>query len=149
MELENLNSRSALFFGALPQEWQQSIVPFWENIQENATIYAVVEDDKILVGGIVFTENLPQMTDFERSHAAHFFSKGYLYIGFLWVDPDRRNEKLGSKWLQLLKVLCQDKPFWLTIEEMELRKFYERNGFVMIAESPDPANPEWLCVYEP
>jgi GNAT superfamily N-acetyltransferase len=149
MKLEAVNHRYAEFFKVLPQDWQKIINKTWDKVKETSTIYAILEEGLILAGGIVFTEKLPEMTEFEIKNGQPFFDLGYGYIGFLWVAENRRNEQLGSKWLKLLQERDLKQGFWLTIEEEDLRKFYEKNGFQTIVASGDKENAEWLCVFDP
>lgn len=149
MKFETINHRYTEFFNMLPEDWKEIISPIWDKIKNTATIYAIVEEGSIIAGGIIFTEKLPKMTNFELDQGQPFFDLGYGYIGFLWVDEKRRNEQLGSKWLSLLKKNNLQQGFWLTIEEEGLKKFYEKNGFKTISQSEDKENMEWLCVYEP
>tara|TARA_R110002051_G_scaffold161300_3_gene232910 strand:+ start:307 stop:765 length:459 start_codon:yes stop_codon:yes gene_type:complete len=149
MKFEEINPRHKEFFRMLPQDWEEIIGVIWDKVKATSTIYAIVEEGSIIAGGIVFTEKLPEMTQFELKKGQPYFDLGYGYIGFLWVAENRRNEQLGSKWLSLLKQQDQKQGFWLTIEEVGLKKFYEKNGFKTIAESEDKENIEWLCVYEP
>lgn len=149
MKFEEINPRHKEFFQMLPRDWEQIIRVIWDKVKATSTIYAIVEAGSIIAGGIVFTEKLPEMTQFELKKGQPYFDLGYGYIGFLWVSENRRNEQLGSKWLSLLKQQDQKQGFWLTIEEAGLKKFYEKNGFKTIAESEDKENTEWLCVYEP
>jgi GNAT superfamily N-acetyltransferase len=149
MKFEAINYRHADFFAMMPPDWQEIINKIWDKVKETSTIYAILEEGSILVGGILFTELLSEMTEFEFELGRPFFDLGYGYIGFLWVAENRRNEQLGSKWLSLLKKQNVKQGFWLTIEEEDLKKFYEKNGFKTIAESEDKESMEWLCVYEP
>lgn len=149
MKLEAVNHRSTDFFKILPQDWQEIIKVIWDKVKVTSTIYAIVEKNSIIVGGIIFTDKLPEMTKFELEQGQPYFDLGYDYIGFLWVDEKRRNEQLGSKWLSLLKKNNIQQGFWLTVEEENLKNFYEKNGFTTIAQSEEIENMEWLCVYEP
>ena len=149
MKLKEVNQRPNDYFKILPQDWQEIISTLWDKVKETSTIYAIVEEDSIIVGGIVFTEKIPEMTKFELERGQPFFDRGYGYIGFLWVAENRRNEQLGTKWLSLLKGHNLKQGFWLTVEEEGLKKFYEKNGFKTIAQGGDKENMEWLCVYEP
>ncbi|MFZ2285285.1 MAG: hypothetical protein WAV86_15570, partial [Lutibacter sp.] len=72
---------------------------------------------------------------------------GYLYIGFIWVPLEKRNRNLASQWLTLLKNQDPTQKYWLTIEEEWLKHFYEKNGFVLIEESDDDENKEWLYLF--
>ncbi len=149
MKLETINHRHTDFFNMLPEDWKEIISAIWDKVKNTATIYAILDNESISAAGIIFTEKLPEMTDFELKNGQPLFDKGYTYIGFLWVSENRRNEQLGSKWLSLLKKQDVKQGFWLTIEEAGLKKFYEKNSFQTIAESEDKENIEWLCVYAP
>jgi hypothetical protein len=54
---------------------------------------------------------------------------------------------LASQWLTLLKNQDPTQKYWLTIEEEWLKHFYEKNGFVLIEESKDEDDKEWLYVF--
>ncbi|NEW80395.1 MAG: hypothetical protein GZ086_13435 [Gelidibacter sp.] len=136
------------FFNMLPEDWQDLIVPYWKSYKEVAKIYILKEDDEVVAGGLVFSKSLPDMSDFERL-LQYLFSEGYLYIGFIWVPLDKRNQQLASQWLTLLKNQDPNQKYWLTIEEAWLKYFYEKNGFKLIEESDDASEKEWLFTYLP
>ena len=59
-------------------------------------------------------------------------NKGYLYVGFIFVIEERRQQNLGSIWLDNLKKMYPNQKFWLTIEDLKLDTFYVKNGFKRI-----------------
>ena len=146
LKFTNATESPEQFFNMLPEDWQVLIVPYWESYKDVAKIYVLKENEEVVAGGLVFSKSLPDMSDFERAQQ-HFFKEGYLYIGFIWVPLDKRNKNLASQWLTLLKNLDPTQKYWLTIEEEWLKHFYEKNGFVLIEESDDAADKEWLYVY--
>lgn len=137
------------FFGILPEDWRLLIVPYWGVYKATSIIYVLERDNEVIAGGIVFTSASPDMTDFEKENAKIYFALGYLYIGFLWVSPAHRGERLGSTWLGRLKKQNKNQSFWLTIEEDGLKGFYEKNGFKCVAENSMEGGAEWLLVYRP
>ena len=102
-----------------------------------------------MAGGIVFRSAPPNMTDFEIGEGHKYVELGFKYIGFLFVDQKYRNQALGSKWLSALKEEFPNESYWLTIEEVGLKSFYEKNGFKCVSESKDSNNQEWMFTYQP
>ncbi len=126
--LEDVTSEAEVFFEILPQDWQDTIVPYWGDYGHNAIIYVLRIDGEICAGGIVFLVLPPEMGDFWEE-AQYWFQKGYHYIGFVWVPEHRRNLNYGSIWLSELKKLDPSQKYWLTTEEKPLKRFYDTNGF--------------------
>ena len=135
------------FFNILPEDWRCLIAPYWDGYKATSTIYVLENAKEIVGGGIVFASASPDMTHFEKAHGKVYFDLGYLYIGFLWVAPEYRGKELGSKWLSLLIEQNKNQSYWLTIEEENLKAFYEKNGFECVAES-DSTTKEWLLIYK-
>ncbi|NQV78477.1 MAG: GNAT family N-acetyltransferase [Lutibacter sp.] len=148
LEFINLNKSPKQFFDILPADWQAIIVPEWDAYKKKSAIYVLKDENEIVAGGIVFSNNHPEMTDFEQSFQ-HLSSEGYLYIGYLWVIPQKRNQQLASKWLDKLKEENKNQKYWLTIEEEPLSYFYKKNGFKLLKESTNSASKEWLLTYNP
>ncbi len=146
IQFSNTTDNPEQFFNILPEDWQVLIVPYWESYKDAAKIYVLKENKEVVAGGLVFSKSLPDMSDFERS-VQYLFSEGYLYIGFIWVPLHKRNRNLASQWLTLLKNQDPTQKYWLTIEEAWLKHFYEKNGFVLVEESTDAENKEWLFTY--
>ncbi|WP_299522185.1 GNAT family N-acetyltransferase [uncultured Lutibacter sp.] len=148
LDFINLNKSPKQFFDILPTDWQDIIVSEWDAYKKTATIYVLKDKNEIVAGGIVFLNSHPEMTDFEQSFQ-YLFSEGYLYIGYLWVIPQKRNQQLASKWLDKLKEENKNQKYWLTIEEESLSYFYKKNGFKLLKESTNSASKEWLLTYSP
>lgn len=136
------------FFQLLPINWKNSIIPFWDDYIDNASIYLIYDDDKIIAGGIVFNTCSPDMM-YNELEAEKWFDSGYLYLGFIWVVEEYRNKKIGSKWLQALINKFPAQKFWLTIDEENLAFFYIKNGFKLITSLKNDDDIEWLLTYEP
>ena len=132
MELKNYTSKAHLFFDTLPNDWQEVIVPYWKGLKGSTQIYVLTEDREIVAGGLVFSKCPPDMMYYERE-AQKLFEKGYLYLGFIFVDETKRNRSLGSLWLEMIKQKYPKNGFWLAIEDENLHKFYIRNGFEKVA----------------
>ena len=128
MEFKNFTSKAHLFFETLPIDWQEIIIPFWKEFKQSIQIYVLVEDNVIVAGGLVFSKCPPDMMYYE-SEANNWFNKGYLYLGFIYVDETKRNRNLGSLWLDCIKKEYPKNGFWLAIEDENLHKFYTRNEF--------------------
>ncbi|WP_169720735.1 GNAT family N-acetyltransferase [Arenibacter certesii] len=149
MEFLDITDNYLKFFDILPEDWQEVIGPIWLEYSKTASIYALMDGGVIVAGGILFRSSPPNRTNFEIEKGALYVSKGYHYIGFLFVHPEHRNKALGSRWLKILKTEFPNQGFWLTIEEDALKTFYLKNEFVCVSESTDTENPEWMFVYEP
>ena len=78
-----------------------------------------------------------------------WFDKGYRYLGYVFVDEAHRNRRLGSVWLDKIKEVFPMRGLWLSIEEENLHKFYERNGFKRVATAINGELEEGIYVYEP
>ncbi len=141
------NDKANSFFEILPKDWQEGIVPFWENYKKTTKIYVLEDNKEILAGGLVFSECPPDM-DFFKLEAQEWLEKGYLYLGFLWVPKKFRNKSLGTLWLNTLKKLDENQKYWLTIEEDNLRYFYEKNNFEYEKTIQNDSNTEQLLFFE-
>lgn len=148
MDFEALTDNSQQFFEILPPDWKDAIEPVWEDYGKEANIFVLRDEGEIIAGGIVFNGAPPNRTDFEILQGEKYLKRGYHYIGFLYVVAHRRNEALGSQWLQALKNRFPGQAYWLTIEDEDLKRFYTKNGFKCVAASSDTNLPEWLFVYD-
>ena len=144
VHFEKLTDSPNLFFNILPKDWRNILIPNWVLHKNTASIYVLKEKTTIIGGGIVFSEKLLEMTPFEEEFC-HLFNEGYLYLGYIWVAENKRNQQLASTWLTYLKQLNPAQKYWLTIEEESLKYFYEKNGFKLVAESNDE-NKEWIFI---
>lgn len=134
------------FFDLLPPDWQANIFPFWETYKRSTKCYVLLEDDKPIVGGLVFSECPPDML-YAMEEATEWFQKGYLYLGFIYVLEDKRGQNFGSLWLSNLKNALPDQKYWLTIEDIGLHGFYSKNGFTRVKSLFNDNQEEILYFY--
>jgi len=147
MKLKNYTANASLFFDVLPKDWQEVILPFWSELKASTEVYVFLEDNSIIAGGLVFSKCPPDMMYYEKE-ANKWFEKGYLYLGFIFVDESKRNRNLGSLWLDNVKKLYPSNGFWLAIEDENLYKFYIRNGFEKVHTIKSPEfNEESIYVF--
>lgn len=136
------------FFKILPKDWQESILPHWETIKETTKGYLLIEKQKIISGGLVFSKCPPDML-YAIDEANKWINKGYLYVGFIFVIEERRHQNLGSIWLHNLKQMHPNQKYWLTIEDLKLDAFYTRNDFKKEKILFNDTQDEWLYIFEP
>ncbi|TXE05648.1 GNAT family N-acetyltransferase [Gelidibacter salicanalis] len=147
LSFRQLNSEPQQFFDMLPSEWQKEIAPFWKDYESVAKIYVIEEDDVIIGGGIMFSACPPNFTYFE-DEANYWFSKDYLYLGFIWIAKHKRSNNLGSYWLSQLKKAESHEKYFLLTEENRLHQFYIKNGFTRIKSLKNEDHFEWLYLSE-
>jgi GNAT superfamily N-acetyltransferase len=149
MKLKNYNTKASSFFAMLPKEWQDAILPYWESVKSTTQLYVLVDKGEITVGGLVFHQCPPDMI-FYQDKASYWFDNGFLYLGFIYVEPSRRQQNLGSKWIDLIKSLYPKQGFWLSIEDEKLDKFYTKNNFEKLETVKNALNEkETIYVYKP
>ena len=149
MKLKNYNTKAASFFKMLPKDWQDVILPFWDNIKSTNQLYVLIDGEEVVAGGMVFHQCPPDMM-FYKNKADYLFSKGFLYLGFIFVKPSRRKQNLGSKWIDLIKSLYPKQGFWLSIEDENLDKFYTKNKFEKFETVKNTLNEkETIYVFKP
>lgn len=117
------------FFSLLPKDWTDGLVPNWNLLKNNATVFVLENDTEICAGGIIFSKITPEM-DSCKEDALYYFSKNYLYVGYVWVPENKRNRNYGFNWFKELFKADKNKHYWLVTEDKMLRKFYEKIGFV-------------------
>lgn len=149
MEFKDYTTKAELFFEMLPQDWQESILPFWENFKASTQLYVVIENDEIVAGGLVFSKCPPDMLYYEKK-ANNWFKKGFFYLGFIYVDETKRNRNLGSIWLDKIKNTYPNRGFWLAIEDENLHRFYSRNQFEKVeAIKKEDSTEESIYIFNP
>ena len=131
------------FFEVLPTDWKESLLPYWDDLKSATTCYVISENNKIFVGGLMFTVCPPDML-YAKTEAESWLNKGYNYLGFIYVIEEKRHQNLGSLWLNNLKELLPNQKFWLTIEDERLDAFYVKNGFKRIKSLRNQGEQEWL-----
>ena len=145
-QFEKLKSNPNQFFDILPEDWQDEIIPFWDDYKNTASIYVIKEDSHVIAGGILFSTCSPDILYFKKE-AQTWFKNGFLYIGFLWVAEDKRNNNLGSFWLDELKRQLPNQKLWLLIEEERLHSFYLKNDFKLDKTIKNNDHLEWLYTF--
>lgn len=141
----DLSDSAELFFAMLPADWQAGIVPFWQDYQSSARVYTLRKDHRLAGGGLVFSKPSPDTLTY-KNEAQNWFDKGYLYIGFLWIDQQFRNRQLGSYWLQQVFRQNPGQKFWLAIEDESLASFYSKNGFYLKKTIHLADSCEWIML---
>jgi GNAT superfamily N-acetyltransferase len=132
MEIKNYTDKAQSFFKMLPKDWQENIIPFWDELKASTQVYVLMDNGALVAGGLLFSKCPPDMLYYKKE-ADKWFKKGYIYLGFIYVDETKRNQNLGSLWLDKVKELYPNNGFWLSIEDEKLHKFYTRNQFEKIA----------------
>jgi diamine N-acetyltransferase len=133
------------FFSILPPDWQREIAPVWENYQTSAKIKTLNINKQVIGGGILFSTVSPDTMQY-KEEALHWFGLGYVYIGFLFIAEKYRGKNYGSLWLHEVEKHTQHNKFWLTIDDYELVKFYEPNGFQLVKKISLPDWDEWVLI---
>ena len=136
------------FFNALPDDWQEGIVPYWADYQNTARIFILESGTEVLGGGVVFSTISPDTQQDYKLEAQRWFDEGFLYIGYLWFSEQYRGKQLGTKWLQHLYARNPKQKFWLSIDEYRLASFYIRNGFQLIEKLETGEYPEWIMTMD-
>ncbi|MCH4553731.1 GNAT family N-acetyltransferase [Aestuariibaculum lutulentum] len=134
------------FFSILPRDWQESILPLWEDYKSSTECFVLNEANEIVAGGLVFTKCPPDML-YVKHEADFWFEAGYKYLGFIYVSESRRGQNLGSYWLNSLKEMYPETKFWLTIEDLNLHHFYVKNGFLYVKTLHHGEQKEGLYLY--
>lgn len=148
IELVELKQSPEGFFQLLPDDWQDALVPFWENYKGAAKIFTLNAKNEILGGGIVFSSVSPD-TEIYYFEAQNMLNQGYLYMGFLWINENYRSMGLGSRWLEEVFKKNPGQKYWLSIEDYRLSSFYIKNGFKLLKQLDVNGSTEWIMIYEP
>lgn len=132
------------FKAILPEDWQLEFEAQWPQMRDRAQIWVLKDHEAIIAGGLLL-KDLPPDLEACRSILLPWINPGALYIGFLYVLPERRQEGLGGFWLAAAK---KEKavPFWLSIEDFFLQDFYKKHGFQLVGELQDCGGPQWIMV---
>jgi len=131
------------FFAILPPDWQEGIVPFWENYKNTTKIFVLEENNHIIGGGMVFSTLSPDLKGAPEI-AEKYYQKGLLYLAFIWIKETHRGKGLGSFWLKQLKQQSPRQGYWLTIEDLNLSRFYTTLGFKLGDRYLNNENEEWV-----
>ncbi len=145
IKLIDYTEMPAMFFDFLPKDWRMEIEPYWPKYNKKAWIYCLVENSEIIAGGIVFSEVSPDTLAYSNV-ARSWFDKGYLYMGFIYVKESRRNQGLGSLWIEKVKSLNQSQLYWLAIDTFSLSNFYQKLGYEVVQEVVHDGQAEWILI---
>lgn len=145
-DLVLLENNHHLFFNILPEDWQENIVPFWDDYKSTSKVFVFFENNQVIAGGIIFG-SMPPDLKWNGEALQKWFDHGFLYIGFLWVAEDYRNLRLGSLWLEKIKDLMPNQNFWLVIEEENLGNFYKKHHFQLEQTIHSENGEEWLYTF--
>jgi diamine N-acetyltransferase len=147
-DLVELKYNQQQFFEMLPKDWQDAIVPYWNDYSSTSKIYVFFEGNEVIAGGILFYTMPPDLI-WNKKNLQPWFDNGYVYIGFLYVAEHKRHQKLGSLWIEKLKTLMPNQKFWLVIEDESLGKFYEKHHFNKEQTIVNQNNIEWVYAFKP
>lgn len=143
---KDYTTKAEHFFAILPTDWQEDIVPVWENYKNNTKIYVLKENNTIIGGGMVFSTLSPDLQDVPEI-AEKYYQKNLLYLAFIWVAETHRGKGLGTLWLNELIKLTPNQNYWLTIDDLKLKAFYENVGFKLGENYLNNGWEEWVMVY--
>lgn len=142
------SKKAQAFFSILPLDWQEGIVPYWNQYRHSSEVYLIEEEGEIIGGGILFTQVTPDMMA-NASLAQKYFDKAYVYLGFIWISEDKRGMGLGQFWLKKVFENNPNITFWLTIEDPQLESFYKKWGFAISEKIENQGSPEWIMLRRP
>lgn len=134
------------FLIQLPADWREPLETWMGEHPGEPHVHVLRQGEAVVAGGALFNSLPPGMSAFE-DEALVWLSRGYGYLGFIWVVPERRGEGLGQRWLQYMQRSGLCPAYWLTVEEEGLIAFYERCGFQNRGEITGESGPEWLLVW--
>ncbi|NPD46956.1 MULTISPECIES: GNAT family N-acetyltransferase [unclassified Lentimicrobium] len=133
------------FFTLLPLDWQDTIIPYWNQYSDSSRIYTLLEAGKIIGGGIVFTKASPDMIANVKI-ADKYYQLGYHYLGYIWISEEHRGKGLGQYWLEQLFQENPEQNYWLSIEDLNLESFYQKSGFYLSETINNKEGNEWILV---
>ena len=136
IKFKEVLSPTAEFFTFLPADWQDELLPQWPRLSKSAKVYGLYLDnalESLITMGIIFSEDLPQLTPYENG--IKNMLSGYSYIGYVYTQPEYRGKGYASDWFKQLKSHYPKHNFWLTIEEPALADFYIKNNFEVFSGS--------------
>jgi len=135
------------FFSILPQDWQEEIVPVWNQYKNTTKVYLLLKEKETVGGGLVFTDVSPDM----KSHidiANYYFDLNLFYLGFIWINEKYRGLGYGIFWLNQLLQENTRQGYWLSIEDKSLQPFYEKVGFELKEQYLNGGEKEWIMTYQ-
>lgn len=148
LEIVDLSDEPEVFFDLLPTDWLDALHANWSDFKPSTYVFGIKKGQQVIGGGLVFSEHSNE-TDNYPQVSKYYFSAGFLYIGYLWVAEDFRGQNIGDFWLNSVFNMFPQNPFWLSIEDAGLAKFYLRNGFTLEREMIFPGGKDWIYVRKP
>ena len=110
-----------------PNDWVKVLEPQWNKLSTSALVFALFHAEELKCVGIVFTDNLPELSELEKAVKENF--DNLPYIGYLFTPEKFRKQGWARLWFQKLIVETGLSELWLTIEEKHLFEFYQKLGF--------------------
>ena len=144
-EIVDISDQPQLFLDLLPQDWKSELESNWHEFAPVVKVIGIRLNDQIIGGGLVFSAYTKE-TDSYPDVARHYFDCNHFYIGYLWVAPEFRKQNHGDYWLNKVFCMFTDRPFWLSIEDPGLAKFYLRNEFILEREMIFHGKTDWIYV---
>jgi len=122
------------FFDFFPPDWKQELFPQWKTLSESTEIFVLSKDASMVTLGLVFNTNFPHFSPLEKIAFKDLHS--YPYIGYVYTLPEYRNQGYGKQWFKSLLENNTMQNYWLTIENLELEKFYTQLEFKLWKGNP-------------
>ncbi len=110
-----------------PNDWVKVLEPQWNKLSTSALVFALFHSEELMCVGIVFTDNLPELSELEKAVKEEF--DNLPYIGYLFTPEKYRRQGWARLWFQQLIKETGLSKLWLTIEEKHLFEFYQKLGF--------------------
>tara|TARA_R110001592_G_scaffold230025_1_gene486739 strand:- start:1942 stop:2430 length:489 start_codon:yes stop_codon:yes gene_type:complete len=144
-EIIDISDVPEQFLELLPADWKSELESNWEEFAPAVKVYGIKQGEELIGGGLVFSAHTSE-TDNYPPVAEYYFDNGYLYIGYLWIAEKHRGRNLGDFWLNSIFEMSPQNPFWLSIDDAGLAKFYLKNGFTLEREVMYSGGKDWIYV---
>lgn len=143
---KDYTTKAEHFFAILPTDWQEDILPVWKNYKNNTKIFVLEENNIVIGGGMVFSTLSPDLQTVPKIAQKHY-KNGGLYLAFIWIAETHRGKGFGTLWLNELIKLTPTQNYWLTIDDLKLKAFYENVGFKLGESYLNNGIEEWVLEY--
>ena len=110
-----------------PIDWVKVLEPQWNKLSNSASVFALFHAEELMCIGIVFTDELPELSKLEEAVKEEL--NKLPYIGYLFTPEKYRRQGWARLWFQQLIKETGLSKLWLTIEEEHLYEFYQKLGF--------------------
>lgn len=110
-----------------PIDWVKVLEPQWNSLRTSASVFALFHAEELMCVGIVFIDELPELSELEKSVKEEL--DNLPYIGYLFTPEKYRRQGWARIWFQKLIEETGLGKVWLTIEEEHLFSFYQKLGF--------------------